>query len=123
MNIWWAYFIVLLIYRILTGKSKHVEDTRELNIEKVKEKKANVVSNGRAVLSNGESRKTVHQENGDGSSGDEIVKDYVIVNGDKNRNSKTNGKINFFQGLGIGFLSYWLWVMAYLVKDIGGKEE
>lgn len=91
MNIWWAYFIVLLIYRILTGKSKHVEDTRELNIEKVKEKKANVVSNGRAVLSNGESRKTMHQENGDGSSGDEIVKDYVIVNGDKNRNSKTNG--------------------------------
>ena len=32
MNIWWSYFIVLLIFRIIVGKSKSIEDTRELSL-------------------------------------------------------------------------------------------
>ena len=32
MNVWWSYFIILLIFRIIVGKSKSIEDTRELYV-------------------------------------------------------------------------------------------
>ena len=30
MNVWWFHFIILLIYRVATGQSTEVEDTREV---------------------------------------------------------------------------------------------
>ena len=51
MNLWWSYFIIYLIYRILTGKSRQVEDTRELSSDESDERKngsvkSHIVTNG-----------------------------------------------------------------------------
>ena len=35
MNVWWFHFIILLIYRVATGQSNEVEDTREVGTVEV----------------------------------------------------------------------------------------
>eukprot|EP00112_Aurelia_sp_Birch-Aquarium-sp1_P017696 Seg413.7 transcript_id=Seg413.7/GoldUCD/mRNA.D3Y31 product="Ceramide synthase 1" protein_id=Seg413.7/GoldUCD/D3Y31 len=115
MNVWWSYFIILLISRILMGKSKGIEDTRELSLTEeqfvaseteqakngvgrkgvngIKEKGVNgVKENGM----NGVTTKMSNVANGDlkeransveKSSGDDLVDEYVLV-------KKKNGKIH-----------------------------
>ncbi len=77
MNIFWSYYIVLLIYRILTGKSKQIEDTRETNIEISKAVKKTDDMDKKAI--NGSMSKENKQQ---------CIRDYVpkndYVNGERN---------------------------------------
>ncbi|KAL9985152.1 hypothetical protein ACROYT_G007522 [Oculina patagonica] len=53
MNVWWFQFIVWLIIRIIIGKSRGVEDTREIPKETQKDGEPGKIANGK-VLENGE---------------------------------------------------------------------
>jgi len=59
MNIWWFQFIVWLIIRIIIGKSRGVEDTREIPKESKKKGIPDQEANGK-VLENGELSATNH---------------------------------------------------------------
>ena len=40
MNLWWFHFIILLIWRVVTGRSTEVEDTREVGTPQVNTRKS-----------------------------------------------------------------------------------
>lgn len=60
MNVWWSYFIVLLIFRIIVGKSESIEDTRELSLSDEQ-----FMSNGKR----GDLRKRVKKDVANGTNG------------------------------------------------------
>ena len=96
MNIWWCYFIFVLIHRILTGKSKQVEDVRELHItneqfESNTKSKSNNVSNGKSLSENiiyKEQKNGVSHGMKDKKSEEDLTQDYIVVNSGKEAEQK-----------------------------------
>ena len=40
LNVWWFHFIILLMWKVLTGQRREIEDTRDVGIEEVRCKSA-----------------------------------------------------------------------------------
>ncbi|XP_065057298.1 ceramide synthase 1-like [Rhopilema esculentum] len=63
MNVWWSYFIILLIFRIIVGKSKSIEDTRELYVTEEQllnsKKKDSLGETGEANANEGEQKEAM----------------------------------------------------------------
>ena len=85
MNVWWSYFIVLLIFRIISGKSKSIEDTRELSVPQ------NQIKETEGQHMNGNLMKTGIKCNGIS---------YMHKGTGKYKNSKENMKESKFDNVG-----------------------